>query len=1422
MNMSEENDATMPGKKSILVLFNPSKWSIKWKAQLNFLLRAVVAIGLLILLVNIILRYTTIKDASNKLALLSDTKSKYIEDYFAHINQQIKAFSVDRQTHEAFNQLTGSFINIESDNYFTPSVGDLDRLNTTLEGFYKTEIIPSFEDESVIHIKALLPADNKQRILQFLYLASNPKPFGLKGSYTKADDGSAYSYMHSLYHPELAKYARQAGLSDILFVDYATGYVTYSLKKNLDFATNLFDGPYKNSSLGMAFKSAIANHEPGKVYYTDATVYIPAFYSPQVFISTPIFSGTQLLGAVIFAINKNTIDNILIYDSNTEESLKSIIVGADLYYRNDDPAFLHDMDTYLKKLRRNAADGNTYRKASLYKTTAMVQQVDALAFAEALKGKEGITHYTTETGDKVICSYTPLDIANLQWILLTQIDKSDALSSLRRFMLILAGIALFIAFLLHYISGFVNNSITSRLGKLKEGIMALSDGEHINLSPMVSGDEIGFIGKELTSLSDRIIESAGFVTELSKGNLQPEFPISGEKDRFGIAMNDLKKSLVARKEEEEKRKVEDEIRNWTTHGIAMFNDILRTDNNNLEKLTGNIIKNIVQYLSANQGGIFLVEDEGEENRYLDLIASYAFDRQKFIKKRIGVGEGLAGTCVIEKKTILTNRIPDNYISITSGLGGATPKCLLIVPLKKDEEILGVLEIASFEYFKPHEVEFVEKIAESIAAALITVKLHLQTKEYLERFQQQAEEMKAQDEELRQNIEELQATHEQMERLKLEEDERNKRMIKEMEDYRKLLISVLNEVPEKIFLKDDKGRFIIANKLVAENYNKTVEEILGKSDFDFYPKDKAAEYFKLEQDIIKSGKTQSFEEGDPSKEDGLIVRSIKKQFYIEHLGVTGLFGVQFDISDIKRKEYEALKLAEEIRDKQQEVEVASVELKKEKALMDALLENVPELIYFKNKESKFIRFSRSMMKLFNVDKPEDLIGKSDFDFFADEHARPAYDDEQRIIKTRKAIFDLEEKEVMEDGRARWVNTTKMPLMDVNGEVIGTFGITKDITHMKNLQQEAMSHTEELKAQEEELRQNLEEMMATQEDLKRQLDDNEKMKDALGKEKALMDALMNTVPESIYFKDKNSKFIRFSKSLLKLFGLQRDEDLLGKSDFDFFAEEHARPAYENEQKIIKTGKAMIDIEEKEVMEDGKVNWVNTTKMPLLDTEGNIIGTFGITKNISHIKKLQEEAIERNEELKAQEEELRQNLEEMQTTQEDLMAQITVNKKIQEELVKEKALMDALMDNVPESIYFKDKESRFIRFSKSMLKLFGLKKEGELIGKSDFDFFAEEHARPAYEDEQKIIKTGKAMIDIEEKEVMDDGRVNWVNTTKMPLKSKAGDIMGTFGISKNITRIKKLEIESNEKAEKLRETERKLAALQKEIEQLKKAKR
>src|SRR3990172_2121478 len=127
----------------------------------------------------------------------------------------------------------------------------------------------------------------------------------------------------------------------------------------------------------------------------------------------------------------------------------------------------------------------------------------------------------------------------------------------------------------------------------------------------------------------------------------------------------------------------------------------------------------------------------------------------------------------------------------------------------------------------------------------------------------------------------------------------------------------------------------------------------------------------------------------------------------------------------------------------------------------------------------------------------------------------------------------------------------------------------------------------------------------------------------------------------------------------------------------------------------------------------------------------------------------------------------------------------------LAEAQYLLNALLDNIPDYIYFKDTESRFIRTSKAHAEAFGLSDPAQVIGKSDFDFFTEDHARPAYEDEQEIIRTGQPLSK-EEKETWSDRPDTWVLTTKMPLRDQEGKIVGTFGISKDITERKQIEAE------------------------------
>jgi putative methionine-R-sulfoxide reductase with GAF domain len=218
----------------------------------------------------------------------------------------------------------------------------------------------------------------------------------------------------------------------------------------------------------------------------------------------------------------------------------------------------------------------------------------------------------------------------------------------------------------------------------------------------------------------------------------------------------MKVQMKASAEAEQKRV-------WATQGQANFGDLIRTSSHDAKTLSQEVIIFLVKYLKANQGGIFIVNDEEEHNHFLELKAAYAFERKKYLTKQIGLGEGLVGQAYLEKETIHLRKIPQHYVHITSGLGGSNPSTLLLVPMKTEEEVLGVIELASFKHFEQHEIEFCEKIAETFAATLAGVKVNERTRQLLEQSQEQSEEMRAQEEEMRQNMEEMQATQEEMAR-----------------------------------------------------------------------------------------------------------------------------------------------------------------------------------------------------------------------------------------------------------------------------------------------------------------------------------------------------------------------------------------------------------------------------------------------------------------------------------------------------------------------------------------------------------------------------------------------------------------------------------------------------------------------------------
>lgn len=305
-------------------------------------------------------------------------------------------------------------------------------------------------------------------------------------------------------------------------------------------------------------------------------------------------------------------------------------------------------------------------------------------------------------------------------------------------------------------------SITKPVNFLKTIILKLGRGELVEeKGTHFSNDEIGEMAIATDSLVNGLKATTQFAESIGNGTYNTDFKPLSEHDVLGNALINMRNNLSKVADDDKKR-------NWATQGQAMFGEILRTNNNDLNKLADEIISSLVKYLKANQGALYIIDDATtDDEQTMSMKACYAWDKKKFINQKIFKGEGLSGQSWQEGDTVYLTDVPQNYVRITSGLGDANPTSVLIVPLKVNDQIFGIVEIASFSAFQEFEIEFVQKIAESIASTISTVKINARTHKLLEESQEMTEQMRAQEEEMRQNMEELQATQEEMQRSQSE-------------------------------------------------------------------------------------------------------------------------------------------------------------------------------------------------------------------------------------------------------------------------------------------------------------------------------------------------------------------------------------------------------------------------------------------------------------------------------------------------------------------------------------------------------------------------------------------------------------------------------------------------------------------------------
>lgn len=452
-----------------------------------------------------------------------------------------------------------------------------------------------------------------------------------------------------------------------------------------------------------------------------------------------------------------------------------------------------------------------------------------------------------------------------------------------------------------------------------------------------------------------------FVDALGEGQFENHLTLSGDHDHLGLSLKRLRDYMIRNRKEEEQRRIEEEQRTWVTNGLAQFAEILRRNNDNIEELSYNIVRYLVNYMKINQAGFFILNQTAEGDFYFELTACMAFDRKKFADKQIGWGEGLIGRCGLEKETIFLTDVPDNYIHITSGLGESNPRSVLMVPLKANDEIFGVIEMASFHVFQEHEIGFVEKTAESIALTISTVRTNMQTAKLLRETQIQAEKMSQQEEELRQNLEEMQATQEESERREVE---------------MKGILEAIDHAAMSVEFETD-GTLISVNHNFLKTFKYRPEEIEGQNMRIFFFRDEVDELENI-LSTLQSGQSFKGRVRRRTKQGEEIYLLATYSPVIDNEGdILKILSLETDITDqvkleeeMKRSKEELGLLLEDARNemKGQFKEIEAVKIRNEKTLEGAL-----DAIVTTNKQGILEFFNAAAEKLWGYSRQE-VLGK----------------------------------------------------------------------------------------------------------------------------------------------------------------------------------------------------------------------------------------------------------------------------------------------------------------------------------------------------------------------------------------------------------------------------------------------------------------
>ncbi len=388
-------------------------------------------------------------------------------------------------------------------------------------------------------------------------------------------------------------------------------------------------------------------------------------------------------------------------------------------------------------------------------------------------------------------------------------------------------------------------------------------------------------------------------------------------------------------------------------------------------------------------------------------------------------------------------------------------------------------------------------------------------------------------------------------------ENNKRAESKINQCSIVFQQILNTIPVGVFWKNKNQTYLGCNQSFAKDAGiASPEAIIGKNDFNLGWKDIAQKYQDDDKSVIESGIPKLNFEEPLIRANGKKrwVKTSKVPLRNDEGEIIGILGTYEDITEYKS---------------------ANESLQRERILLRTLIDNLPDIIYAKDKEGRKTLSNLADVRNTGHETEAEVLGKTDFDLYSKEVAQKFFKDDQSVIKSGKPIVNREEYFIDADGKKKWLLTSKVPIRDDSSNIIGLIGIGRDITQ-KVQSEEAIQH-----------------------------------------EKILLRTLIDNLPDAIYVKDLNYRKTISNLSDLRNMGKNSEDEVLGKTDFDLYPKEVAQKFFEDDQSIVKSGNPIVNREEYYLDAEGNKKWLLTSKLPLRDADNKIIGLIGIGHDITNRK-------------------------------------------------------------------------------------------------------------------------------------------------------------------------------------------------------------